>query len=73
MSCTVQHEIPVGALIPLLKRQLDFHQTNILFKDYYPSVYERFGIERHEMMIVMPAIMTVDLLVGCDKLKYLGE
>ena len=73
MSCPVQHEIPVSAMLPILKRYIDLRQTRLQFHDNYPEVYQRFGIDRSEMMIVMPSVMSVDVLAGCDKLKYIGE
>ena len=73
MSCPVQHEIPVSAMLPILKRYIDLRETRLQFHDNYPDVYQRFGIDRAEMMIVMPAVMSVDVLSACDKLKYIGE
>lgn len=73
MSCPIQHDIIVGAIIPLLKRKMNYKEANIQFHDYYVDDYKRFGIDRSEMMAVMPAIMTVDVLVGCDKLEYIDE
>lgn len=73
MTCPVQHEIPVGALIPLMKRLVNVREVNLYFHDYYTELYERFGLDRSEMMVVMPAVMSVDVLSGCDQLKYIGE
>ena len=73
MSCPIQHEIPTAAIVPLLKRIVNQRETNLLFHDYYPEIYKRFGIDRAEMMVVMPAVMGVDVLSACDKLKYIGE
>lgn len=73
MTCPVQHEIITGALLPLCKRHIDNKTTNILFHDYYADYYEKFGIDRSEMMIVMPQVLAVDVLSGCDKLEYFGE
>ena len=69
----MMHDIPVGALIPILKRETDYKGTSLQLKDYYPDRFKRFGISRAEMLIVMPAIMTVDVLSGTDKLHYIGE
>lgn len=73
MSCPIQHEIPVGALMPILKRTVNLREANLQFHDNYPDIYKRFGIDRSEMMIVMPSVMGVDVLSGCDKLKYIDE
>lgn len=73
MTCPVQHEIIVGALTPLLRRHINHRETNILFHDYYYDYYRKFGIDRSEMMVVMSNVMSVDVLSGCDKLKYFGE
>lgn len=73
MSCPMQHDLIVGAIVPILKRKMNYRETNLQFHDYYVEEYKRFGIDRSEMMAVMPAVMTVDVLVGCDKLEYVGE
>lgn len=59
--------------MPLLKRSINLRETQLQFHDFYPEVYQRFGLDRSEMMIVMPGVMSVDVLSGCDKLKYIGE
>lgn len=73
MSVPVQHNICTGAYLPLLKRTINLRDTNILFKDYYPSIYQRLGISRDEMMILMPQVMSVDVLASLDQLKYVDE
>ena len=73
MTAPIQHNIITGAYLPLLKQEIDIKETYILFQDNYPTTYERFGITRDEMMILMPQVMTVDILAGLDKLKYVGE
>ena len=73
MTAPIQHNICTGAYLPIIKREVDIKDTNILFQDMYPKMYERFGISRDEMMILMPQVMTVDVLAGLDKLKYVDE
>lgn len=73
MSSPMQHEIPVGGLLPILRRSLNLHSTNLLFHDYYIDFYQRFGITRDEMMRIMPSAMCVDVLAGTSKLKYVDE
>ena len=73
MTTPVQHNIITGAYLPLLKRQFDLKQTNINFVDNYPKIFKRFGITRDEMMILMPQVMSVDVLSGLDTLKYINE
>lgn len=73
MSVPIQHNICTGAYLPLLKRIVNLRDTNILFQDYYPTIYKRLGITRDEMMILMPQVMSVDVLAGLDQLKYIGE
>ena len=73
MSCPMMHDIPVGALLPLLKRSFNYKTTNIEFHDYFPEIYKRFGIDRAEMMVILPAVSTVDVLTGFETLKYIGE
>ena len=73
MTAPIQHNICTGAYLPILKRDVDIKETNILFQDNYPVLYERLGLTRDELMILMPQVMTVDVLAGLDKLKYVGE
>lgn len=73
MTVPVQHSIITGAYLPILKEEVDLRETNILFHDYYPELFEPLGIKRDEMMIVMPQVMTVDILSGLDKLHYVDE
>lgn len=73
MTAPVMHEIPVAAVMPILKRKVDLTSTSVTFTDNYPSTFKRFGIDRSEMMIVMPALMTSDVLSGTEVLKYIGE
>lgn len=73
MSCPMQHEFPVGGLLPIFRRFIDRHETNVLFKDNYFTFFKRFGLTRDEMMCIMPTVMSVDVLTGCDRLKYIDE
>lgn len=73
MTVPVQHNLITGAYLPLLKRIVNNRDNNILFHDYYPEIYQRFGIRRDEMMILMPQVMSVDILAGMDTLEYIGE
>ena len=73
MTAPVQHNIITGAYLPILKRQFNLKETFISFQDNYPSVFKRFGITRDEMMILMPQVMSVDVLSGMDTLKYIDE
>lgn len=73
MTAPVQHNIITGAYLPVLKRQFNLKETFISFQDNYPSVFKRFGITRDEMMILMPQVMSVDVLSGMDTLKYIDE
>lgn len=73
MTCPMQHEFPVGGLVPIFRRFIDIKDTNVLFHDYYTDFYSRFGITRDEMMCIMPSVMSVDVLSACDKLKYVDE
>lgn len=73
MTAPIQHNICTGAYLPLLKSEVDIKETSILFHDNYPTLYKRLGLTRDEMMILMPQVMTVDVLAGLDKLKYVGE
>lgn len=73
MTAPIQHNMPTGAYLPLLKRIVDIKETNIQFVDNYPTIYQRFGIKRDEMMVVMPQVMTCDILAGLDRLSYIDE
>lgn len=73
MTCPMQHEFPVGGLVPIFRRFIDTKDTNILFHDYYADFYARFGITRDEMMCIMPSVMSVDVLSANDRLLYIDE
>ena len=73
MTTPVQHCLITGAYLPIIKRRVNLCSTYIQFQDNYPSEYKRFGVSRDEMMILMPQVMSVDVLSGIDKLKYVGE
>lgn len=69
----MQHEFPVGGLVPIFRRFVNKKDTDVLFHDYYVELYQRFGITRDEMMCIMPSVMSVDVLCGCDSLYYVDE
>lgn len=73
MTTPVQHNIITGAYLPILKREINQKETYLTYQDNYPTMYKRFGISRDEMMILMPQVMSVDVLSGIDKLKYIDE
>lgn len=73
MTTPVQHGIITGAYMPIIKRVVDNHESYLTLRDNYPEVYERFGVTRDEMMVLMPAVMSVDVLAGMDVLRYVGE
>lgn len=73
MTSPVQHNIITGAYLPILKREINQRETYLTYQDNYPTMYKRFGISRDEMMILMPQVMSVDILSGIDKLKYIDE
>ena len=73
MTAPIQHNIITGAYLPIIKREIDLKETYITFQDNYIKFFKRFGISRDEMMILMPQAMSVDVLSGTDKLKYIGE
>lgn len=73
MTTPIQHNIITGAYLPILKREISQKETYLTYQDNYPTMYKRFGISRDEMMILMPQVMSVDILSGIDKLKYIDE
>lgn len=73
MTAPIQHNIITGAYLPIIKREFNQKETYITFQDNYPKFFKRFGISRDEMMILMPQVMSVDVLSGSDKLKYIDE
>lgn len=73
MTSPIYHGIPTSAYIPILKQHVDLQSTDLYFHDYYPELYQRFGILRDEMIVVMPQVLTVDPLVGTARLKYLED
>ena len=73
MTAPIQHNIITGAYLPILKQQVDLKDTYITFQDNYPTIYKRFGVSRDELMVLMPQVMSVDVLSGLDKLNYVDE
>lgn len=73
MSAPVSHNLIVGAYLPLVKRTLDMRHCYYNLQDNYTTYFKRLGIRRDEMMILMPQMMTVDILVGNKSLPYIGE
>jgi hypothetical protein len=67
------NSIPIGAYIPILKRTISTQSTNLLLHDYYPEIFERLGIQRHEMLAMIKAYTTTDPLVGTAVLRYINE
>ena len=70
MSCPMSHGICVGAMIPILQQTYD-NSTRIQWEDNYPKYFQKLGIRRDEMMVVMNQIMTVDCLVGYAAAKFM--
>ena len=73
MSCVINHGILTGAYTQYIHRKLDIRQSSLLFKDNWYDIFRPLGIERQDMMIVMPFIMTVDPLVGTEVLEPYEE
>lgn len=73
MTTPVQHCLITGGYLPIILREFDRKTTNLVFKDNFPTFFERFGITRDEMMILMPQVMSVDVLSGLETLRYVGE
>jgi hypothetical protein len=73
MACPINHGIPTGALLPSIKLEPDLqnYESNLLLLDYYYSYYKRYGIYRDEMVVVMPSVMSCDILVGLQLLNYI--
>ena len=73
MTAPVYNSIPIGGMMPLLKRTIDNTSTDLEFHDYYPEIFERMGILRDEMVAMSKAYLSTDPLVGVAKLRYIGE
>ena len=73
MTSPIQHNIITGAYLPIIKREFNQKETFITFQDNYVKTFKRFGITRDEMMVLMPQVMSVDVLSGMDKLQYIDE
>lgn len=67
------NSFPIGGYIPLLKRTITTQSTNLLFHDFYPEIFERLGIKRHEMLAMVKAYTTTDPLTGTAVLQYIDE
>lgn len=73
MTCPMYHEIPVDAYLPLIKRMEGTTDAKIAIEDKYEQIYKPLGITRDEMMIIMGRMMSVDVVVGTEKLHYIDE
>jgi hypothetical protein len=76
MSNITAHGLITGAYYPLIFREqnsekINMHkEANRLFEDKYFKSFAKLGIDRHEMMIVMPQLMAVDVLSQNEVLNY---
>ena len=73
MAAPIWHNVLVGGMLPILKRTVCTQSTNNQFHDFFPEIYERFGVTRDEMPAIMPAVLTTDPLTGTRPLRYIGE
>ena len=73
MSAPVYNSIMVGAYRPYLNTKITNQGTNLLLHDYYPEVFQKLGIQRHEMLPVMKAYTSTDPLTGTAKLEYIDK
>jgi hypothetical protein len=73
MACAINHGIPTGAILPSIRLESDLqnYESNLLVLDYYHLYYRRYGLLRDEMVVVMPSIMSCDILVGLQILDYI--
>jgi hypothetical protein len=69
MSSPISHGLLVGGLIPIARELYDYKKLNLGFYDYYTEIFSKLGITRDELMILMPMLMSVDVLTGTQKLK----
>ena len=61
---------PTAAFIPLLKQYPELFELKNELVDNYDAFYKHLGIFRDEMMLMMQAVTSVDVLSGTDNLKY---
>ncbi len=73
MSTPVNQCIITHAYLPVINMTEDKHEAGINFRDNFAARYQRLGIYRDEMMILMPQVMGVDVLSGTEKLEYFEE
>ena len=75
MTSACSHALQTLSITPSAfvdkETRTELRTPHILFKDNYEKYFKRYGITRQEMMIVMPALMTVDPLSGDTLLPYL--
>lgn len=76
MSSPIAHGVVASGFIPAIRQnEKMFHelkQTHLLFVDNF-SNFEKFGIDREEMIAVMPHLTTVDVLTGVQNVDYIDE
>lgn len=61
---------PVEAFIPFLKQFPELFVIRTQLHDNYAEFYQYLGIGRSEMMSMMRAAASVDVLAGIDNLEY---
>lgn len=61
---------PSAAFLPFIKQFPELFELKSELVDNYDSFYKHLGIFRDEMLLLMQAVTSVDVLSGTDNLKY---
>lgn len=65
-------DICIAAYMPLIMKNDDLYLLEPTFKDKYFEFYSHLGIDRAEMLSLVPAMTSVDILTGTTRtLEYI--
>ena len=75
MASPYNKGIMTGSMLPLIYNTPELNEIRLtahqFLTDYYSKYFKHFGLNRDEMLIVMPDIMRVDVLTGTQTDIYL--
>lgn len=70
MTTPVHQGFITGAYLPIIRETLNKQDTHILFKDEYYETFKKLGIDRDEMLVILPQMMRTDMLEGINNAVY---
>jgi hypothetical protein len=71
MASPINHSLITGGIIPSLSLEYEGRtQSSTLLHDNYPKVFQKYEIDRFELMILMGSLMRVDVLSILEPCDY---